>query len=115
LPANLSHEITGEDFATDGPNETLDMWRFTRTGDVDVPYWNVQVDPAIIKNHGDIWNPKAQAMMAAIFRMTNPILNRNVKARAVLKKEPTRPSLAPEANQPAPVPPRQPTRQQSPR
>jgi hypothetical protein len=95
LAANLSHEITGEDFATDGPNDTLDMWRFARKGNVDVPYWNVEVDPAIIKDHGDIWNPKAQAMMAAIFRMTNPILNRNVKARAVLKKEPVRPALAP--------------------
>jgi hypothetical protein len=64
---------------------------------VDVPYWDVKVDPSIIKNHGDIWNPKAQAMMAAIFRMTNPLMNRasKVKPRAVLKKEPTRPKLVP--------------------
>ncbi len=107
LPANLSHEITGEDFATDGANGALDVWRFERTGEVDVPYWNVKVDPSIIKNHGDIWNPKAQAMMAAIFRMTNPILNRNVKARAVLKQQPARPDMAP-APERYPPPPSQP-------
>jgi hypothetical protein len=97
LPTNLSHNLTGEIFATDGPNETLELWHIERTGNVDVPYWDVKVDPTIIKNHGDIWNPKAQAMMAAIFRMTNPLMNRasKVKPRAVLKKEPTRPTLVP--------------------
>lgn len=114
LPTNLSHELTDEDFATDGPNGTLDLWRFARTGDVDVPYWNVKVDPSIIKNHGDIWNPKAQAMMAAIFRMTNPILNSNVKARAVLKKEPTRPAITPGPDQSPPPPPQRDTRQERP-
>jgi hypothetical protein len=79
----------------------LDLWHLKRTGNVDVPYWDVKVDPTIIKNHGDIWNPKAQAMMAAIFRMTNPLMNRasKVKPRAVLKKEPTRAALVPESNQ----------------
>jgi hypothetical protein len=61
----------------------------------------VKVDPSIIKNHGDIWNPKAQAMMAAIFRMTNPLMNREskVRPRAVLKKEPVRPTLVPGPDQ----------------
>jgi len=92
LPANLSHNLSGEVFATDGPNDTLELWHIKRTSDVDVPYWDVKVDPTIIKDHGDIWNPKAQAMMAAIFRMTNPLMNRatKIKPRAVLKKEPTR-------------------------
>ena len=108
LPTNLSHNLTGEIFATDGPNETLELWHIERTGNVDVPYWDVKVDPSIIKNHGDIWNPKAQAMMAAIFRMTNPLMNRpsQVKPRAVLKKEPTRPTLVPESNQSRSRPPR---------
>jgi hypothetical protein len=35
-------------------------------GNVDVPYWDVKVDPSIIKDHGDIWNERAEAMMAAI-------------------------------------------------
>ena len=95
LQTNLTHTLPADVFTTDGPNGTLEQWRFRPTGKVDVPYWNVRVDPSIIKNHGDIWNRKAQAMMAAVFRMTNPILNRAVKPRAVLKKEPTRPAVAP--------------------
>ena len=55
---------------------------------MDVPYWDVKVDPSIIKDHGDIWNERAEAMMAAIFRMTNPMLNRNVKPRATLHRPP---------------------------
>ena len=108
LQTNLSHNLSGEVFTTDGPNGTLDLWHLKRTGNVDVPYWDVKVDPTIIKNHGDIWNPKAQAMMAAIFRMTNPLMNRasKVKPRAVLKREPTRPTLAPESSASHPRPPR---------
>jgi len=100
LQTNLTHNLIADVFATDGPNGTLDLWHLKRTGNVDVPYWDVKVDPTIIKNHGDIWNPKAQAMMAAIFRMINPLMNRasKVKPRAVLKKEPTRAALAPESN-----------------
>jgi hypothetical protein len=76
------------------------LWDLKPVGKVDVPYWDVKVDPAIIKDHGDIWNPKAQAMMAAIFRMTNPLMNpEKVKPRANLKKEPTRPTLVPETTQ----------------
>jgi hypothetical protein len=52
----------------------------------------VKVDPTIIKDHGDIWNPKARAMMAAIFPITNPIMNRasKMKPRANLQKTPMR-------------------------
>ena len=85
---NLSHNLTGNVFATDGPSGTLELWQFKRVTSVDVPYWDVKVDPSIIKNHGDIWNPRAKAMMAAIFRMTNPMLNRNVKPRATLHRSP---------------------------
>jgi hypothetical protein len=45
-------------------------------------------DPSIIKDHGDIWNERAEAMMAAIFRMANPMLNRDVKPRATLHRPP---------------------------
>jgi hypothetical protein len=100
LAVNLSHTLSGDEFATDGPNGVLEKWSLElKEGGVDVPYWNVKVDPSIIKDHGDIWNEKAKAMMAAIFRMTNPILNRQVKARAVLKKQPKRATIiAPGAN-----------------
>jgi hypothetical protein len=97
LQTNLSHNLSGEVFTTDGANGMLELWRIKRTTSVDVPYWDVKVDPSIIKDHGDIWNPRARAMMAAIFRMTNPIMNPTVRPRANLrgmvrqKKEPVQP------------------------
>jgi hypothetical protein len=72
----------------DGAKGQLDVWQIKRVGNVDVPYWDVQVDPSIIKEHGDIWNERAEAMVAAIFRMTNPMLNRYVKPRATLHRQP---------------------------
>ncbi len=67
---NLSHHaLVGHVFATDDGAGGLKLWRFKKVGPVDVPYWDVQVDPAIIKDHGDIWNARARAMMAGIFRM----------------------------------------------
>jgi hypothetical protein len=105
LATNLSNTLKGEEFATGGENGVFDLWRIKRTGNLDVPYWNVSVDPSIIKNHGDIWNTRAQAMMAAIFRMTNPILNREVKPRAVLKQQPARAkNIASETDHSRPVP-----------
>jgi hypothetical protein len=99
LQTNLSHNLIADVFATDGPNGTLELWQIKQTGNVDVPYWDVKVDPSIIKDHGDIWNRKAQAMMAAVFRMTNPLMNPGkVKARAILQKPPARAKLKPEIN-----------------
>ena len=98
VQTNLSHNLSGEVFTTGGANGMLELWRLKRITSVDVPYWDVKVDPSIIPNHGDIWNDRAKAMMAAIFRMTNPIMNPGVKPRANLrgmvnrqKKEPVQP------------------------
>jgi hypothetical protein len=88
LEMNLSHNLTGETFTLDGPNQTLELWQIKHIGDVDVPYWDVKVDPSIIKNHGDLWNPRAEAMMAAIFRIANPLMNREAKPRANLQRTP---------------------------
>lgn len=88
LENNLKHNLPDNVFALDGPGETFELWKINRVGDVDVPYWNVKVDPSIIKDHGDLWNGRAEAMMAAIFRVANPRLNPNVKARATLQKPP---------------------------
>ena len=88
LEENLEHNPAGNGFMLDGPNGQLDVWQIKRVGDVDVPYWDVQVDPSIIKDHGDIWNERAEAMMAAIFRMTNPMLNPRAKPRATLHRPP---------------------------
>ena len=88
LEENLQHNHAGNGFTLDGAKGKLDVWQIKRVGDVDVPYWDVQVDPSIIKDHGDIWNERAEAMVAAIFRMANPILNRSAKPRATLHRAP---------------------------
>lgn len=92
LEENLLHNHAGNGFVLDAGGK-LAVWRLKPIGDVDVPYWNVAVDRSIIKNHGDLWNEKAEAMMAAIFRMANPVLNRNAKPRAVLKRAPDKARL----------------------
>lgn len=67
---NLSHHaLVGHVFATDDGAGGLKLWHFKQVGPVDVPYWVVAVDPSIIKDHGDIWNERARAMMAGVFRM----------------------------------------------
>ena len=88
LETNLEHNLSAEVFTLDAPGGKLDLWQIKRVGDVEVPYWDVKVHSSIIKDHGDIWNESAEAMMAAIFRMTNPMLNRNVKPRATLHRSP---------------------------
>jgi hypothetical protein len=88
LEENLQHNHAGNGFTLDGAEGKLDVWQIKPVGDVDVPYWDVQVDPSIIKDHGDIWNERAEAMVAAIFRMANPILNRGAKPRATLHRAP---------------------------
>jgi hypothetical protein len=88
LETNLKHNLIGDVFTLDAPNGKLELWKIKQIGDVDVPYWDVKVDPSIIKNHGDLWNERAEAMMAAIFRIANPKLNPHAKPRATLQKPP---------------------------
>jgi hypothetical protein len=88
LEENLLHNHAGDGFVLDASGGQLAVWQIKLVGNVDVPYWNIKVDPSIIKNHGDLWNERAEAMMAAIFRMANPMLNRNAKPRATLQRAP---------------------------
>lgn len=88
LEENLRHNHAGDGFVLDAADRKLAVWQIKRVGNVDVPYWDIKVDPSIIKDHGDIWNERAEALMAAIFRMANPMLNRNAKPRATLQKPP---------------------------
>ena len=88
LETNLEHNLSADVFALDGASGKLDLWQIKRVGNVDVPYWDVKVDPSIIKDHGDLWNERAEAMMAAIFRMANPMLNPHAKPRATLHRAP---------------------------
>ena len=70
---NLSHHgLVGHVFTTDDGDGKLKLWQFKSVGSVNLPYWDVEVDPSIIKDHGDIWNDSARAMMAGIFRMNIP-------------------------------------------
>jgi hypothetical protein len=76
VDVNLSHNLAGHVFLTNGTGADSGKfveWDFQRVGAVDVPYWDVAVDPAIIKDHGDIWNDRARAMIAAVFRMNIPL------------------------------------------
>jgi hypothetical protein len=87
LETNLEHNLAADVFALDGTDGKLDLWQIKQIGGVDVPYWDVKVDASIIANHGDLWNERAEAMMAAIFRMSNPMLNPKAKPRANLHKQ----------------------------
>lgn len=70
---NLSHYgLVGHVFTTDDGKGGLKLWYFKKVGAVNLPYWDVAVDPSIIKDHGDIWNERARSMMAAVFRMNIP-------------------------------------------
>src|SRR5450432_125568 len=88
LETNLEHNLSAGVFTLDGAGGKLDLWQIRRVGDIDVPYWDVKVDPSIIKDHGDLWNERAEAMMAAIFRMANPMLNPHAAPRATLQRAP---------------------------
>jgi hypothetical protein len=88
LEENLLHNHAGNGFVLDAGGGKLAVWQIKHIGDVDVPYWDIKVDPSIIKNHGDLWNDRAEAMVASIFRMANPILNHNAKPRATLQRPP---------------------------
>lgn len=88
LETNLEHNLSADVFALDGANGKLDLWQIKRIGDIDVPYWDVRVHPSIIKDHGDLWNERAEAMMAAIFRMANPRLEPRIRPRATLQHAP---------------------------
>ncbi len=102
---NLSHHaLAGRVFETDDGAGGLKLWQFKKVGPVDVPYWDVAVDPSIIKDHGDIWNDRARAMLAAVFRM-------NIPGKAAL----TRPSVvAPADAAPSPERPPKPDLQRQP-
>lgn len=48
-------------------------WRLEKSGPNPAsPYWIMQVPPQIINNHSPIFTSEGRAMMAALFRITNP-------------------------------------------
>ena len=82
-------------FATgEGPPNEWKWWRLNYTGNPTKRslFWIVKVPKQILNGHGDIFNPAARDMMAALFRLSNvldkgaappPEITVNPKPRAV--------------------------------
>jgi pimeloyl-ACP methyl ester carboxylesterase len=71
---NLSHPH-GLVFATAEPSDphNFKWWKLEKSGpDPTTPYWIMHVPDEIIHGHGPIFTPQGRAMMAALFRITNP-------------------------------------------
>ena len=71
---NLQHP-QGRVFATSDQSnrQNFHWWRVEQSGINKVsPYWVMQVPRQIIDNHSPIFTPEGRALMAALFRMTNP-------------------------------------------
>jgi hypothetical protein len=71
---NLQHPM-GTEFATSDPAdpEKLVWWEIVQTGaNPGTPYWVLRVPDQIIHGHSPIFTPQGRAMMAALFRITNP-------------------------------------------
>jgi hypothetical protein len=69
------HHPRGLTFATgDKANPgALKWWRLAKVGhDPLTPYWVIHVPDEIIHGHAPIFTPEGRAMMAALFRITNP-------------------------------------------
>ncbi|MGH7935940.1 MAG: hypothetical protein ACREF8_02905, partial [Chthoniobacterales bacterium] len=86
LETNLSHVLTGDTVVLPDAKGGFELWQLKRISAVDVPYWDVQVDKSIIKDHGDIWNDRAEALMAGVFSIANPINPRMGRHEADLAK-----------------------------
>jgi hypothetical protein len=65
-------------FITIAPDKQETRWQLkdsdelTKRPGLRTPYWIIQVPKEIIRDHGDIFNENALAMMARLFRVTNP-------------------------------------------
>ena len=71
---NLRHSH-GTSFATSDPNNPNEFkwWKLAKIERTSRnPYWILQVPDEIIHEHSPIFTPAGRAMMAALFRMSNP-------------------------------------------
>jgi pimeloyl-ACP methyl ester carboxylesterase len=81
LQRNLTEPLTGAQgeiqFVTIGQGRGETKWQLTPripNPRLNTPYWIVSVPKEIVRDHSDIFNENALAMMARIFRMSNPDL-----------------------------------------
>jgi hypothetical protein len=78
LRRNLSESLTGPNgeirFLTLGPTGEETVWELeARMAErLQTPYWIIKVPKEIIRDHSDIFNENALAMMARLFRVSNP-------------------------------------------
>jgi hypothetical protein len=89
---NLSEHLVGPrgeiQFVTLGPDEQETRWQLEHFGEqkdrpeLRTPYWIIQVPKEIIRDHGDIFNENALAMMARLFRVSNPASEAGVMTTA---------------------------------
>ena len=84
---NLSHNLKGDVVALPTDSGGIELWQLKqRTSAVDVPYWDIQVDKRLIKSHGDVWNLKAEALLAGLFRIANPLTPARGRREATFTK-----------------------------
>jgi len=79
---NLAERLVGPNgeiqFVTLGPDKQETRWQLENYGEqkdrpeLRTPYWIIQVPKEIIRDHGDIFNENALALMARLFRVSNP-------------------------------------------
>ena len=86
MEVNLSHVLSGDRVLLPVKGKSPELWQLKRTSEIDVPYWDIQVDGSIIKNHEDIWNERAKALMAGVFSIANPVSLRQHRKEADLQK-----------------------------
>ena len=83
---------TGGELTEQGTTTPWRWWRINYTGSATQrsPFWIVKVPKEILNGHGDIFNPDAVDMMAALFRSSN-VLNAPGAAKPAIKvkSEPT--------------------------
>jgi hypothetical protein len=78
LRRNLSESLTGPNgeirFLTLAPTGEETVWELeARMAErLQTPYWIIKVPKEIIRDHSDIFNENALAMMARLFRVSNP-------------------------------------------
>jgi hypothetical protein len=83
LQANLREPLTGPAgevrFVTLGAAGEKTMWQLEpASSETMTPYWIVRVPREIIRDHSDIFNENALAMMARLFRVSNPQAERGL-------------------------------------
>jgi hypothetical protein len=73
LEMNLSGGLPPDTVVLPAKDGSLELWKLQRTSQIDVPYWDIQVSSKIIQSHQEIWNDRAEALLAGIFRIANPL------------------------------------------